>query len=116
MSEDTTPAAAPTNGSGCCVGAVVSGAAPGPFGAPLDNLARERGNWASDQMVYGIEVIGQGEDPQVLLTGAAAKWMPRAKRWSFKGFPSVKAVVLLSEYRAAYEEHRAAISKARGEA
>lgn len=51
-------------------------------------------------MPYAAEVLGQGDDPQVILTGSAASWMPQAKRWKFAG-PSHKAVVRLSEYRAA---------------
>lgn len=77
------------------------GHTPGPFGEKMDKLARAVGGWGEDQMVYAVEVIGEDADPQVMLTGSRARWMPRAKRWSFSGFPPVKAVVRLSEYRAA---------------
>lgn len=77
------------------------GRTPGPFGAPMDMLARDRGGWTDSQMVYAVEVIGRGPDPQVMLTGSEAKWLPRAKRWSFTGFPPVKAAIFLSEYKAA---------------
>lgn len=88
--------------------------APGPFGAALDAAARDAGGWSKTQMVYGVEVIGEGDDPQILLTGSEARWMPRAKRWSFNGFTPVKAVIRLSEYRAALQE-RDAIAAATGE-
>ncbi len=76
----------------------------GPFGAGIDRLARDAGGWADNQMAYGVEVIGRGDDPQVLVTGSEARWMPRAKRWSFNGFPSVQAVIRLSEYKQALAE------------
>lgn len=74
---------------------------PGPLGGALDKLARKVGGWSKTQMVYAVEIIGEGEDPQVLLTGSDARWMPRASRWSFSGFPPVRAVIKLSQYRAA---------------
>lgn len=77
---------------------------PGPFGAAMDTLARGVGSWTDEQMVYAVEVIGEGDDPQVMLTGSTGDWMPIAQRWSFKGHPAVKAVVRLSQYRAALAE------------
>ena len=72
----------------------------GPFGCNIDRLGRAVGAWSDEQMVYAAEVLGgRGQDdPQVLLTGSEADWMPRAKRWKFRGKP-VRAVIRLSEYR-----------------
>lgn len=74
---------------------------PGPFGADLDLLARDAGGWPDNVMAYAVEIIGHGSDPQVMVTGSTADWMPRAKRWSFRGHPPMKAVIRLSEYRSA---------------
>jgi len=87
---------------------------PGPFGAALDKLAREAGGWSTSQMVHGVEVIGEGVDPQILLTGSEARWMPHDKSWSFNGFTPVHAAIRLSEYHAALQE-RDAIAAATGE-
>lgn len=67
----------------------------------MDTLCRERGGWTETQMAYACEVLGNADDPQVLMTGADGVWMPRAKRWNFTGKREVRAVILLSEYRAA---------------
>lgn len=75
----------------------------GGFGAALDELARRVGGWGETQMVYAVEVIGQGDDPQVMLTGSSATWSHRESRWVFKGHKDiVKAAVRLSEYRATF--------------
>jgi hypothetical protein len=72
------------------------------FTQALDTLARDAGGWKAGERVYALEVIGSGDDPQVMLTGADAYWSTRAKRWKVtEGAPRVRAVVRLSEYRAA---------------
>ncbi len=73
----------------------------GPFGKEIDELGRKAGSWPEGVMVYALEIIGEGENPGVLLTGSAATWMPRAERWKFNPKESRKAVVTLAVYRAA---------------
>ena len=71
-------------------------------GEALDRAAREAGGWPDDVIAFSVEVIGHGDDPQVMLEGSTAHWMPRAKRWTTTGHkPVLRAVIPLSTYRAA---------------
>ena len=71
------------------------------FGEGLDKLAREMGGWPNTYIVHTIEVIGQGDDPLVLLEGSAGDWSAKEKRIKYSG-PKMKAVVLLSEYKKSF--------------
>ncbi len=75
-------------------------------GKKLDDLARNVGGWPEDAVVHTLEVLNGGggaTDPQVLLEGA----IPTGEKGglaTFKGTVrdvAFKAVVRLSEYRAA---------------
>lgn len=68
----------------------------------LDDLAKSTGGWPDDVTVHTMEVIGDGDDPQVLLTGSIPigtrdNGRPKFDRTSRK----FKAMVRISEYRAA---------------
>lgn len=72
------------------------------FSADLDRLCREKGGWPDGAIAYAVEVIGQGDDPQILATGEVPTGIQRDGRAKFgpKGV-KYKVCVLLSEYRAA---------------
>ena len=79
------------------------------FGEGLDAIARQRGGWPDAAVAFAVEVIGKGEDPQVMVTGG----VPIGHRAD--GYPKfgkraddLRAVIVVSEYRAA-------ISRATGE-
>jgi hypothetical protein len=73
------------------------------FGHRLDEIVRERGGWKVDAVAHTVEVLGKGEDPQILVQGEIPSGFrkdgsPQFPRKKAKVF---KAVILLSEYRAA---------------
>jgi hypothetical protein len=78
------------------------GAPKSLLGEKMDALCRERGGWPETAMPYAIEVIGSGADPQVMLTGEVPVGTKRDGRPKFGSMqPKFRAVVALSEYRAA---------------
>jgi hypothetical protein len=74
------------------------------FGEGLDCLARERGAWPNDAMVFMVEVIGVGDNPQVLVSGGVPIGTHKNGRPKFdhRG-KTYKAAVLLSEYRETFK-------------
>lgn len=39
------------------------------FGKRFDDAVREVGGWPEKAVAYEVEVIGKGDDPQVMVTG-----------------------------------------------
>lgn len=72
------------------------------FGDSLDQLARRRGGWPDDAILFGVKVIGKGDDPMVLATGAVpVGWKADGSPKFGKRADDLKAGFLISEYRAA---------------
>jgi hypothetical protein len=72
------------------------------FSNALDALCRERGGWPDNALPYAVEVIGQGDDPQVLLTGEVPVGLKRDGSPKFGTKQrKYKSAILLSEYRSA---------------
>lgn len=72
------------------------------FGEGLDALARERGGWPGDALLFGVEVVGKGENPMVLATGGVPVG------WRADGQPKfgprkddLRAGFTIAEYRGA---------------
>jgi hypothetical protein len=76
------------------------------FGDAMDALARQTGGWPEDAVAYAVEVLGKGDDPQVMLTGEVPV--------GTKGDGSPKFGSKQTKYRAvvALREYRAALAKA----
>jgi hypothetical protein len=73
------------------------------FGEDLDKIVRQRGGWPEAALPYAVEVIGQGDDPMILVTGAVPIGTKRNGRPKFAGGKKdeLRAGILLSEYRKA---------------
>jgi hypothetical protein len=72
------------------------------FGEALDSLARQTGGWPDDAIPYAVEVIGEGDDPQILLTGEIPIGTKRDGSPKFgKKQRTYKAAMPISQYRAA---------------
>jgi hypothetical protein len=70
------------------------------FNPEIDALARNVGGWPEGATVFAMEVIGSGEDPQVMLTGGKPTGHSKQGIPSFKGSKDrLQAVVRVSEYR-----------------
>ena len=75
------------------------------FGSRLDAIARDVGGWPDEAIVHTIEVIGTGENPQVLLTGSTPSGERPDGRPKFElASPKHKSVVRLAENRTAIAE------------
>ena len=72
------------------------------FGEALDALARQRGGWPDDAILFAVEVIGKGDDPMVLATGGVpVGWKADGTPRFGKRADDLKAGFLISQYRAA---------------
>ncbi len=72
------------------------------FGEGLDQLARRRGGWPAEAMLFAVEVVGNGDDPMILATGGVpVAWKADGSPKFGKRSDDLKAGLLASEYRAA---------------
>lgn len=79
------------------------------FGDCFDTMARRAGGWPDDAIPYAVEVIGEGDDPMVLITGEVPVGVKRDGSPKFGTKQrKYKAGVPLSEYRAALPSREAA--------
>ena len=82
------------------MGDEVSG--PSFLGEAMDKLARRVGGWPTGAIPYAVEVIGDGPDPQIMLTGQVPIGVKRDGRPKLgTKQPKYRAVVKLSQYRKA---------------
>lgn len=74
------------------------------FGAPIDALARTKGGWPDDVVVYAIEVVN---DQQLLMSGGVPDGARKDGRpkWP-KKMREYRVVVADGEYRAALSRAR----------
>jgi hypothetical protein len=72
------------------------------FGLGLDELARRRGGWPDDALLFAVEVVGKGENPMVLATGGVpVGWKADGSPKFGKRADDLQAGFSIMEYRAA---------------